>query len=89
MGERLLREPSWEYSSNCDEAIFGVHKASLNMFWEYSPSPANIASDWRRANSDHEDEEERKRKPDDGVDTSLASEGIDLFVDLWEAQPCL
>ena len=25
---------------------------------------------------------------DDGVDTSLASEGIDLFVDLWEAQPC-
>ena len=35
------------------------------------------------------DEEERKRKTDDGVDTSLASEGIDLVVDLWEAQPCL
>ena len=33
--------------------------------------------------------EEIKRKMDDGVDTSLASEGIDLFVDLWEAQPCL
>ena len=32
------------------------------------------------------DEEEIKI---DGVDTSLASEGIDLFVDLWEAQPCL
>ena len=27
---------------------------------------------------------------DVGVDISLASEGIDLFVDLWElAQPCL
>ena len=34
-------------------------------------------------------EEEIKIKMDDGVDTSLASEGIDLFVDLWEAQPCL
>ena len=35
------------------------------------------------------DEEEIKIKIDDGVDTSLASEGIDLFVDLWQAQPCL
>ena len=33
--------------------------------------------------------DEEERKMDDGVDTSLASEGIDLFVDLWEAQPCL
>ena len=35
------------------------------------------------------DEEEIKIKMDDGVDTSLASERIDLVVDLWEAQPCL
>ena len=35
------------------------------------------------------DEEEIKIKVDDGLDTSLASEGTDLFVDLWEAQPCL
>ena len=35
------------------------------------------------------DEEEIKIKMDDGVDTSLASEGIDLLVDLWEARPCL
>ena len=34
-------------------------------------------------------EEEIKIKMYDGVDPSLASEGIDLFVDLWEAQPCL
>ena len=35
------------------------------------------------------DEEEIKIKMDDGVDTPLASKEIDLFVDLWEAQPCL
>ena len=37
------------------------------------------------------DEEEIKIKMDDRVrvDTSFASEGIYLFVDLWEAQPCL
>ena len=35
------------------------------------------------------DEEEIKIKMDDGVDSSLASEGIGLFVDLWEVQPCL
>ena len=35
------------------------------------------------------DEEEIKIKMDDSVNTSLASEGTDLFVDLWEAQSCL
>ena len=85
----FVREPSWEYSSNCDEAIFGVQKASLNMFWEYSPSSANIASDWLRAKSSPVDEEKIKIKMDDFGDTSLASEGLDLFVDLWKAQPCL
>ena len=34
------------------------------------------------------EEEEVKIKMDELVDTPLASEGIDLFVDL-EAQPCL
>ena len=59
------------------------------MFWEYSPSSTNIASDWLRAKSFPVDEEEIKIKMDDGVDTSLASEGIYLFVYLWEAQPRL
>ena len=59
------------------------------MFWEYSPCLANIASDWLRAKSPPVDEEERKRKLDDGVDASLTSGGIYLFVDLWEAHPCL
>ena len=57
------------------------------MFWEYLPSLVNIASDWLRAESSPVNEEEIKM--DDCVDTSLASEGIDLFVDLWEVQPCL
>ena len=35
------------------------------------------------------DEEEIKIKMDDGVDSSLASEGIYLFVDLSEAQLCV
>jgi len=29
--------------------MFEVQKASLNMFWEYSPSSENLASDWLRA----------------------------------------
>ena len=86
-----LREPSLGISSNCDEAIFGVQKASFSMFWEYSASSANIAPDWLRAERESSpvDEEEIKIKMDDRVDTSLASEGIVLFVDLWEVQPCL
>ena len=67
--------------------MLGVQKASLNMFWEYSPSSVNLASDWLRAESSPVEEEEIKMNDD--VDTSLASEGIDLFVDFWEAQPCL
>ena len=59
------------------------------MFWEYSPNSANIASDWLRAESSPVDEEEIKIKMDDGVDTSLASKRTDLYVDLWEVQPCL
>ena len=62
MGELLLREPSWEYSSNCDEAIFGVQKASLNMFWGHSPYLTNIASDWLRAELSWDEEEEKEKK---------------------------
>ena len=59
------------------------------MFWEYSPCSANIASDWLRAKSSSVDEEEIKIKVDDGVDTSLASEGIYVLVAFWEVQSCL
>ena len=33
--------------------------------------------------------DEEEIKMDHSVDTLLASEGTDLFLDLWEAQPCL
>ena len=65
-GPTFLREPSWEYSSNCDEAIFGVQKASLNVFWEHSPSPV--------------DEEEIKIKMDDGVAGFFTRFGGNLFI---------
>ena len=75
-------EPSLGYLLNCDKAMFGVQKASLNMFWEYSPCSTNLASDWLRAKIFPVDEEEIKIKMDGSVNTSLASEGIDLFDDL-------
>ena len=46
------------------------------MFWEYTPSSANLASNLLRAKRD----EEETKKINDGVDTSLASERIDIFV---------
>ena len=49
------------------EAIFGVKKALLSMFWEYSPYSTNLASDWLRAESSPVDEEEIKIKMDDHV----------------------
>ena len=45
--------------------MFEVQKASFNMFWEYSPSSANLASAWLRAESPPVDEEEIKIKMDD------------------------
>ena len=41
------------------------------MFWEHSPSLANIAFDWLRAESSPVNEEEIKIKMDNHVDTSL------------------
>ena len=60
------------------------------MFWEYSPYSTNLASDWLRAESSPVDGEGRKKKwMSASLGTSLASEGVCLFVDLWEAQSCL
>ena len=56
----MLCEYSLEYSSNCDEAILGVQKILLNVFWEYSPDLTNLVSDWLRAESSPVDEEEIK-----------------------------
>ena len=80
MGELLLREYSSGYSSNCDEAIFGVQKVSLNMFLEYSPSSTKLVSDWLRAESSPVDEEEIKIKMDDGVARYFTRFGDFLFI---------
>ena len=66
----------------------GVQKASLNMLQEYSPSLANLASDWLRAKRALL-WVRREKEGGDGVDISLAWEEIDSFIDLWEVQPCL
>ena len=67
--------------------MFGVQNASLDMLWEYSPSSANLASDWLRAKTAllwmRKKGLEREEKVDDGADTSLASERSDPFVVLW------
>ena len=44
------------------------------MLWEYSPSSANLASEWLRAKSSPVDEEEIKM--DDCVDTSLRAQEL-------------
>ena len=36
-----------------------------------------------------DEEKEKKKRMTVSLGSSLASEGICLFVDLWEAQPCL
>ena len=48
------------------QAIFGVQKASLNMFWEHSPYSTIIASDWLRAELSCK-WRKTKIKMDDGV----------------------
>ena len=70
--------------------MFEVQKASLIMFWGYSPKFGEPCL-WlvESKESSPEDEEEIRIKMDDGVDISLDLEGIYLFVDLWEAQHCL
>ena len=71
----MLREPS----------------SGSSMFWEYSPSLANLASDWLKAESSPVNEEEIKIKMYYGLARYFARFGgiFVVVVDLWEAQPCL
>ena len=50
------------------------------MFWEYSPSSANLASDWLRAESPPVDEEEIEIKMDDGVARYFTRFGGNVFI---------
>ena len=77
----MLCEYSSEYLSNCDEAIFGVQKASFNMFWEYLPCLIKLASDWLRVESSLVDEERGKKTTMMvSLGTSLASEGFLFYL---------
>ena len=62
IGPTFLRKPSRKYSSNYDEGIYGVQKASLNMFWEHSGYSTIIFSGWLRAKGSPVAEEEGKKK---------------------------
>ena len=64
------------------------------MFWEYSHSSTNLASDWLRVDSSPVDQEEIKIKMDDGVARYFSRFGgifyfLFFIFYLWEAQPCL
>ena len=54
------------YSTNCDEAMFGIQKASLNMFWEYSPSLTNLSSDWLRSEIECSPVDEQEKEEENG-----------------------
>ena len=78
------------YSSNCDEAIFGVQKSFaqhvLGTFALFDEHCLGLAESrallWMR-------KKYKYKWLTVSLGSSLASEGICLFVDLWEAQPCL
>ena len=67
-------------SSYCSKIYSGSKKVSLNMFWKYLPSSANIASDWLRAESSPVDEEEIKIKMDGGVARFFSCFGGNCFI---------
>ena len=87
-GPTFLRKPNWKYSSKLYSGSKKLRSTCSGN--NYSPYSTNLASDWLRTESSPVDEEERRKK---GVTvapgTPHASEGICLFVDLWEAQPRL
>ena len=83
IGQTFLREPSWKYSgskklrSTCSGNIRPIRRSLPLTGWEQS-SPV-----------DEGGEKKRKKRMTVSLGSPLASEGICLFVDLWEAQPCL
>ena len=84
----------WEVWRNTTKLCSGSKTLHSTCSGNYSPSSVNLASEWVRAKKAllvlgmKKKGLERKRKMDDGVGISFASEGTDLFVELWEVQPC-
>ena len=82
----------WGICQTVTKQMFAVKKTSFNMLWEYSPSSANLASDWLRAKTAllwMKKKGLEKKKVGMTVNISLALEGTDQYVDLWVVQPCL
>ena len=78
----MLCKPSSGHLSNCDEAIDvqdpkKLHSTCSGNIPQFSTPCLCLAES---KESSPVDGEERKRKMDDDVHTSLASEGTDLFV---------
>ena len=74
---------------NCDEAVFWVQNASLDMLWELFVKFDELVSDWLKP--------ERSPKEEEKTGTAthgwqhecfqpLTSEKMALIVDLWEGQ---
>ena len=82
----FLREPSWKYSLKLYTGSKKLRSTCSGNIRPIRQSLPLIASE----QSSPVDEEKIKIKMDGGVaSSSLASGGICLFVDLWDAQPCL
>ena len=76
------------FSSNCDEDIFGVQKPSLDQHVLGIFALFDEPCLWLAESGELSCGRGRKKWMTVSLGTSLASEGICLFVDLWEAQPC-
>ena len=60
--------------------MFGIQKASLNMFWEYLPSSTNLVSEWLSVESSPVDKEEIKIKMDDDVARYFTRFGGNVYI---------
>ena len=81
----FLREPSWKYSLKLYTGSKKLRSTCSGNIRPIRQSLPLIASE----QSSPVDEEKIKIKMDDGVAKFFTRFGGNLFVDLWEAQPCL
>ena len=89
LGKLSLRKHDSGSSTNCDEAVFGVQKTSLDMLWELFVELTNLASDWLKPDSSPMEEEKT------GTATHiwqcecfqpLALDKMASFVAMWEGE---
>ena len=86
IGTTFLREPSWKYSS---KLYSGAKKLCSTCSGNIRPIQQSLPLIGREQSSPVDEEKIKIKWMTESLGSSLASEGICLFVDLWEAQPCL